>query len=311
MTTRLLVLVPDGAAGVVGARTPATAALAHRRHLTTVPAGLPVRSEVALPAFLGLRMSAAPARGPVEAAAVGVALPDGSSAWRLDLGHDAGGLDAPHDAAAAIRRALGADVHHLRRGRFLLVGPDRWLTDGRDTDRVATVAATVGRVPRLWGGGGHTAWPQVAVPTAVVCAPSGAAAGVGRLSGAEVVAPAGATGFPGGDLAGKVAAATALLDAGDHEVVVVHVGATDEAGHARDAALQRAELERFDRVVVAGLAAPAEQGGVAVLVAADHGTDPTTGAHVGGPVPAAATMPLVAADVRDVVRRLTTREVAA
>lgn len=311
MTTRLLVLVPDGAAGVVGARTPATAALPHRRELTTVPAGLPVRSEVALPSFLGLRLSAAPARGAVEAAAVGVGLPHGTAAWRLDVGDDAPGLDAPADVAAVLGRALAAEVHHLRGGRFLLVAPDRWLSDGRDDDRADTVAAAVGRAPRLWGGGRHTAWPRVALPTAVVCAPSGAAAGVGRLAGAEVVAPAGATGLPGTDLAAKVAAATTLLDAGDHEVVVVHVGATDEAGHARDAALQRAELERFDRVVVARLAPLAADRGVAVLVAADHGTDPATGAHVGGPVPAAATVPLVAGDVRDVVRGLTAREVAA
>lgn len=311
MTKRLLVLVPDGAAGVVGARTPASAGLPHRRELMTVPAGLPVRSEVALPSFLGLRVPAAPARGAVEAAAVGIALPHGMAAWRLDLGDDATGLDAPDDVAAVLGRALAADVSHLRGGRFLVVGPDRWLTDGRDSDRVDKVAATIDRAARLWGGGRHIPWPQVTVPTAVVCAPSGAAAGVGRLAGADVVAPAGATGFPGTDLAAKVAAATALLDAGNHEILVVHVGATDEAGHARDAALQRAELERFDRTVVAGLTPLAAERDVAVLVAADHGTDPATGAHVGGPVPTAATVPLVADNVRDVVRRLTAREVAA
>jgi 2,3-bisphosphoglycerate-independent phosphoglycerate mutase len=311
VVTRLLVLVPDGGAGVAGARTPATDALPWGRPLATVPAGAPVRSEVALPSFLGLRPSSVPARGAVEAASLGVMLPAGAAAWRLDLGDPLPGDDDPAVIAARLGRAVGGDVYHLRRGRFLLVGPDRWLTHGRDDDRIAAVERAVGGAPRLWGGGRTAVWPRVACPTAVVCATTGAAAGVARLAGADVMHPAGATGFPGTDLAAKVAAATALLDAGEHTIVLVHVGAVDEAGHARDADGQRRELESFDRTVVAGLAPVAAELDVAVLVAPDHGTDPSTGAHVAGPVRARASVPLAGDDVRDVVRQLTAREVAA
>lgn len=312
MTTALLVLVPDGAAAVSGARTPMADGLPHRGRLVTVPDGLPVASEVALPGLFGRRLLAAPARGPVEAAAVRVTLQRGSAAWRLDVGDRADGLRTPDRLAAVLAATVGGDVRHLRRGRFLLTGPDRWLTDGRDTARAAAIRDRIGSLPRIWGGGGPAPWPTCPARAAVVCAPSGAAAGVARLLGADVVAPAGATGFPDTDLVAKRTAAADLLKRDGHEVVMVHVGAADEAGHARDAQGQRRCLEAFDEAIVGPLARQAEALGIPVLVAADHATDPAAGAHSVGPVRARSSFPLPeGATAWDVVRRVAHREVAA
>lgn len=311
MTTRLLVLVPDGAAAV-RAVTAAADALPYRGRLTTVPEGLSVASEVALPGLLGHPPTVAPARGPVEAAAVGAMPRPGEAAWRLDVGDVAAGVRDPGRLAAVLAAAVGGDVRHLRRGRFLLIGPERWLTDGREGARADAAHHRIGIRPRIWGGGGPIAWPTSPASTAVVCASSGAAAGVARLLGADVVAPAGATGFADTDLVAKATCAADLLVRGEHDLVMVHVGAPDEAGHARDAQGQRRCLEAFDRAIVAPLARQADALGIAVLVAADHGTDPRTGAHLGGPVAARASFPLAdGAFAWDVVRRITQRQVAA
>lgn len=292
MIDRLLLLVPDGAAGALpAATTPAWDALPHAASVTTVPDGLPVVSEVALPSLLGVPVVVAPARGPVEAAGLAVPVGPGDSAWRLDVDQLPGSSTA---AAEQLAAALDAPVRHLRRGRFLAVGPHAWLTDEQHGARLRTASAAVGRPVRLWGGGTSTTLPPVPRSTAVISAPTGAAAGTAGLVGADLVVPAGATGFPGTDLLAKATTAIGLLAAGDHAVVVVHVGAPDEAGHAGDAGLQRHCVEAFDREVVAPLATAARRHDLAVIVAPDHVTDPATRQHVGGAVPVRSSVPLPA-----------------
>lgn len=296
MTTRVLLVVADGAAAAfAAAATPAWDDLPHAGLLDTVPDGLPVASEVALPALLGVDLHEAPARGPVEAAGCGVTVPPHGSAWRLDLDTTTA---RPDVLARDLSRILAADVHHLRRGRFVVVAPDRWLVDGGTQAREATILAATGVAARLWGGGRGMTLPALSWTSVVVAAPTGAAAGVARLLGADLRCPPGATGFPDTDLAAKTAAAVGLLASDEHELVVVHVGAPDEAGHARDAVGQIRCVEAIDHEVVAPLRVEAGARGVALVVTADHATDPTTGQHAPGPVPARATVPVPSGDAR-------------
>lgn len=294
MTT--LLLIADGAAATFGSvATPALDHLPHRASLDTVPDGLPVASEVALPSLLGRWLCAAPARGTVEAAAIGRRLASHEAASRLDLANGSDEVtddEAAHDRTAArLGSALGAEVHHLRRGRFLLLHPQRWSEQERRR-ALREAERVTGSSVRLWGGGPAPTWEPLDRSTVVVAAPTGAAAGVARLLGAEVVVPAGATGFADTDLTAKAHAAERLLAADDHDLVVVHVGAIDEAGHARDAHLQRHALTAFDQGLVRPLAATASASGIPLLATADHGTDPRTGRHLGGPVPAFASIPV-------------------
>jgi 2,3-bisphosphoglycerate-independent phosphoglycerate mutase len=102
--------------------------------------------------------------------------------------------------------------------------------------------------------------------------------------GARIVVPPGATGRPGSDLSGKRRAALDAI-AGGARRVVVHVGCADEAAHRRDSALKRAELARADRELVAPLLEAVQSLGGRFAVGPDHGCDPATGQHTGGPVP--------------------------
>lgn len=304
----VLLLIPDGAHGALSAASaPVCHAMPNTATVTTVPVGLPVTSEVAIPSLLGVSVTTVPARGAVEAVSAGLEVGPGASAWRLDLEDAARMPPEPHDVEAALAHALdGATVRHLRAGRFVVVGPAGWLGDGRHGHRTHLAAEAIGQPVHLWGGGTAARLPAVARRTVVVAAPTGAASGTARLVGADLVVPDGATGFPGTDLPAKAAAAETLLVAGEHEVVAVHVGAADEAGHAGDADLQRRSIEAFDREVVDPLLDVARQRRVPVAVAPDHGTDPVTRRHVAGPVTVHATVALpshVAA--RDLLARLT------
>ena len=103
--------------------------------------------------------------------------------------------------------------------------------------------------------------------------------GIARALGADLVVPPGATGDVDTDLAAKLTAA--LAAARTHEFVVLHLNGADEASHRRDRAEKAAFLRRADEIIVRGLLT---DGGPALLCA-DHGADPATGAHLGGPQP--------------------------
>lgn len=240
----------------------------------TVPAGLPPGSEAAIPVLLGWTPPARVDRGAVEAAAHGIAVPAGERAWRIDVTTVDGArarAGAVEHAAVALRAAVPTHtVHALAGHRLLLVGP--------------------GPLPDAATASGLRAWPAgAAVPrrldaSTLVVAAAGAAAGLGRLLGAAVTVPGGATGGPDSDLAAKTAAALTALDAGTAHVVV-HVGGADEAAHVRDPAAKVAVLERADREVVAPLADAVRRHGGTLRVCPDHGCDPATGRHDGAPVP--------------------------
>ncbi len=220
--------------------------------LRTVPPGLPVGSETAIPALLGWRPPAPVDRGALEAAAIGLGLGPGQRAWRVD--------------------AIGAD-------------------GGRAAAEVAGRAAVaLQELPEAAAGPGLLPWPEGTVPprllgdaTAVIAAP-GAAAGAARLLGARAIVPAGATGGTDTDLLAKAAAASEAAVAGALRVVV-HVGGPDEAAHERDRAAKLAILERVDRELVPPLAELVRSRDATLRVCPDHGCDPRSGEHDDTPVP--------------------------
>jgi 2,3-bisphosphoglycerate-independent phosphoglycerate mutase len=133
----------------------------------------------------------------------------------------------------------------------------------------------------VWPDGGELA-PAAAHPTRLVCGP-GAVAGIGRLLGARVHVPDGATGDVDTDVDAKAAAALDALDAGEH--VVVHVGAADEAAHRGERDAKRAAIEAADARLIAPLAIAARRAGATLAVTSDHGTCPWSGRHDAAPVP--------------------------
>jgi 2,3-bisphosphoglycerate-independent phosphoglycerate mutase len=111
--------------------------------------------------------------------------------------------------------------------------------------------------------------------------------GLGYYAGMEMIRVLGATGLEDTDYEGK---AHACLDAlATHDLVYVHVEATDEAGHSRDLAQKIRCIEHLDgrlvRLVLEGLERRGIEAAVAVLP--DHPTPVETGAHASDPVPVA------------------------
>ncbi len=271
-----VLVIPDGAteAALRAARTPVLAVLARGGavlRVATTPAGCPAGSETGIPALLGAPPSQRVSRGRVDAAAHGIDVPPGMTAWRADLVYNNG-------RRASVRQARDACAH-LRPGahaigghRLLLIAaqqpPDRRL---------------LGLHVRVWPDGEQLRGPLPA-ETTLVCA-RGAAAGCGRLLGAHVVMPAGATGDIDTDLRAKAQAAIAAIAEGAARVVV-HVGGPDEAAHRRDAAAVVDVLERMDGELLAPLHAAVAAHGGRLAVCPDHGTDATTGRHEAAPVPA-------------------------
>jgi len=111
--------------------------------------------------------------------------------------------------------------------------------------------------------------------------------GLGGLMGLTVIEVEGATGYLDTDYAAKGQAAIAAFE--EHDLVVVHVEATDEASHDGNAAAKIEALERIDESIVG----PIHQALVAfgehrILVSPDHPTLLRTRTHARGHVPIAA-----------------------
>jgi 2,3-bisphosphoglycerate-independent phosphoglycerate mutase len=96
--------------------------------------------------------------------------------------------------------------------------------------------------------------------------------GIAKLIGWDIIEVEGATGYYDTNYAGKAAAAIAALK--DHDLVVVHVEAPDEAGHNGDAREKVRALEAIDREIVGPVLAALEASGQPwrILVSPDHET---------------------------------------
>jgi 2,3-bisphosphoglycerate-independent phosphoglycerate mutase len=239
--------------------------------VATTPHGLPAGSETGICALLGAPPRSRVGRGWVDAAAYGVEVPAGMTPWRADLLYRSG-------KRASIRQARDACVH-LGRGAHAINGHRLVLVAAeRPIDR-----RLLGLHVRVWPGG-TLPEGEVPVDTAVICA-RGAAAGLARLLGAQVVVPPGTTGDVDTDLRAKAYAAVAALSEGARRVVV-HVGAPDEAAHRREPEAVIGALERLDRELLVPLRDAVAALGGRLAVCPDHGTDPVSGRHDPAPVPA-------------------------
>jgi 2,3-bisphosphoglycerate-independent phosphoglycerate mutase len=109
--------------------------------------------------------------------------------------------------------------------------------------------------------------------------------GIARLIGWDVIDVPGATGYYDTDYEGKGRAAIEAL--ASHDLVVVHVEATDEAGHNGAAREKVKALESVDRLVVGPLLEALEGGEDPwrILVAPDHETPLELRTHERKPVP--------------------------
>ncbi len=109
--------------------------------------------------------------------------------------------------------------------------------------------------------------------------------GLGVLTGVEVHDLATATGWYDTDYEGKRDLALAALEAGA-DLFIVHVEATDEAGHAGDVEEKVKALEAWDSRILAGLVEGLDAlGPWRLLLAPDHATPLRLKTHTSGPVP--------------------------
>jgi 2,3-bisphosphoglycerate-independent phosphoglycerate mutase len=109
--------------------------------------------------------------------------------------------------------------------------------------------------------------------------------GLGVLAEMELPSVEGATAWYDTNYEGKRDAALAGLDAGA-DLFVVHVEATDEAGHAGDAEEKVRALENWDRRILPGLVEGLDaMGSWRLLLLPDHATPLRLRTHTADPVP--------------------------
>ena len=107
----------------------------------------------------------------------------------------------------------------------------------------------------------------------------GVGKGIARLLHMELFPVKGATGDVDTDLDAKTEAA--LRAAKRCPFVLLHINGADEAAHRHDSAEKETFLRRVDDRVLSRLLASEHE----IVVASDHGADPESGAHLGGPQP--------------------------
>ncbi len=107
--------------------------------------------------------------------------------------------------------------------------------------------------------------------------------GIGRYVGLDIVKVPGATGYFDTNYEGKADYALKTLE--DHDFVLVHVEAPDEASHAGDASLKVRTIEDIDRRLLGSLLKGLEKEDYTIMVMADHVTQTSDGAHSRSPVP--------------------------
>jgi 2,3-bisphosphoglycerate-independent phosphoglycerate mutase len=120
--------------------------------------------------------------------------------------------------------------------------------------------------------------------------------GLGYYAGMNMIRVPGATGLEDTNYEGKAHACLEALK--DHDLVYVHVEATDEAGHSRDLEQKIRCIEHLDQRLVRIILEGIEERGIeaAVAVLPDHPTPVETGAHAKDPVPVAIVRPGVEPD---------------
>ncbi len=104
--------------------------------------------------------------------------------------------------------------------------------------------------------------------------------GLGMMTGMTILDIPGVTDDMKNDFTGQAEGGLKALN--DHDLVVIHVEAPDEAGHAGNAEEKIAAIEKIDELVVGRLRAVS---GLRLLVLPDHPTPVAARTHVAEPVP--------------------------
>ncbi len=108
--------------------------------------------------------------------------------------------------------------------------------------------------------------------------------GLAKLIGFDVLHVEGATGYFNTNYAGKGKAAIEALK--EYDIVLVHIEATDEAGHAGDAETKKRALELIDEHIIGPVyGAIKTYPSWRMLVMPDHPTPVATKAHIADAVP--------------------------
>jgi len=138
----------------------------------------------------------------------------------------------------------------------------------------------------LWGQGVAPVMPQFADRFGIEGRLSSAVdlvRGLGVLTGIDVVDVAGATAGFDNDYTAQLDACVASLQ--DRDFFLLHVEATDEAGHQNAVAEKVAQLERWDAEVIGPLADALEGEPYRLLLMPDHATPCARMTHTSDPVP--------------------------
>ncbi len=106
--------------------------------------------------------------------------------------------------------------------------------------------------------------------------------GLGRKIGLDIIEVEGATGYYDTNYRGKAQAGIDALR--DKDFVMIHVEATDEAGHNGHIDEKIKAIERFDQVIVKTVAEYMKEVGGRILVAPDHPTPVALRSHTSDPV---------------------------
>jgi 2,3-bisphosphoglycerate-independent phosphoglycerate mutase len=141
----------------------------------------------------------------------------------------------------------------------------------------------------LWGQGAQPRLPSFAEANrglkGALCTAVDLIRGLGVLTGMEVVEVPGATGWYDTDYEGKRDACLRTLAAGA-DVFLLHVEATDEAGHAGNLEEKVIALENWDRRILSGLVEGLdEMGEWRLLLLPDHPTPVRLRTHTSDSVP--------------------------
>jgi 2,3-bisphosphoglycerate-independent phosphoglycerate mutase len=141
----------------------------------------------------------------------------------------------------------------------------------------------------LWGQGHQPQLPSFREATGgrtgALCTAVDLIRGLGVLTGMDVVEVPGATGWFDTDYEGKRDAALRTLARGA-DVFLIHVEATDEAGHAGDLEEKLLALEAWDRRILSGLVEGLDQMGPwRLLLLPDHPTPVRLRTHTSDSVP--------------------------
>lgn len=140
----------------------------------------------------------------------------------------------------------------------------------------------------LWGQGGAPAFPlfkDLYGKTGAIISAVDLVKGIGTYAGFDVIDVPGATGYLDTNYRGKAEYALQALK--DHDFVVVHVEAPDEAGHMGDTKAKIQAIEDFDEHVVGTIlnSVNAMTEDVTILVMPDHPTPVHLRTHTSEPIP--------------------------